>query len=217
MNTKTTVINQEQLEAQFAFCDKIAAYWQSQGRTPTAYVETYGCQQNEADSEKLRGYLTQSGYAIVQSAEGADVVVMNTCSIREHAEQRVFGNLGALTHTKRRHPEQRIFLCGCMAGEAKFLGQQVSAVGFSIGFERIFSILMQNGVETKASADKIAVMYDEGQVKEAYAIAEKYRAEGKVCSLYVKPKKMGKFLGKLEERGYKGFVNVSNGDEISLF
>ena len=42
MNTKTTVINQEQLEAQFAFCDKIAAYWQSQGRTPTAYVETYG-------------------------------------------------------------------------------------------------------------------------------------------------------------------------------
>ena len=99
----------------------------------------------------------------------------------------------------------------------KFLGQQVSAVGFSIGFERIFSILMQNGVETKASADKIAVMYDDGQVKEAYAIAEKYRAEGKVCSLYVKPKKMGKFLGKLEERGYKGFVNVSNGDEISLF
>ena len=99
----------------------------------------------------------------------------------------------------------------------KFIGQQVSAVGFSIGFERIFSILMQNGVETKASADKIAVMYDEGQVKEAYAIAEKYRAEGKVCSLYVKPKKMGKFLGKLEERGYKGFVNVSNGDEISLF
>lgn len=99
----------------------------------------------------------------------------------------------------------------------KFIGQQVSAVGFSIGFERIFSILMQNGVETKASADKIAVMYDEGQVKEAYAIAEKYRAEGKVSSLYVKPKKMGKFLGKLEERGYKGFVNVSNGDEISLF
>lgn len=62
--------------------------------TPKAYVETYGCQQNEADSEKLRGYLTQSGYAICQEAEGADVVVMNTCSIREHAEQRVFGNLG---------------------------------------------------------------------------------------------------------------------------
>ena len=119
MNTKTTVISQEALENQFAFCDKIAALWAAQGVTPKAYVETYGCQQNEADSEKLRGYLTQSGYAICQEAEGADVVVMNTCSIREHAEQRVFGNLGALTHTKRRHPAQKIFLCGCMAGEEK--------------------------------------------------------------------------------------------------
>ncbi len=117
MNTKTTVISREDLERQFSFCDKIAAYWAQQGRTPTAYVETYGCQQNEADSEKLRGYLVQSGYAIVQEAEGADAVVMNTCAIREHAEQRVFGNLGALTHTKRRHSEQKIFLCGCMAGE----------------------------------------------------------------------------------------------------
>ena len=119
MNTKTTRISESQLNDQFAFCDKIAAYWQSQQETPTAYVETYGCQQNEADSEKLRGYLTQSGYAIASEAERADVVVMNTCAIREHAEQRVFGNLGALTHTKRRHPRQKIFLCGCMAGETK--------------------------------------------------------------------------------------------------
>ena len=99
----------------------------------------------------------------------------------------------------------------------KFLGQQVSAVGFSIGFERIFSILMQNGVDTKASAQKLAIMYDDGQIKDAYEIAEKYRAEGKICSLYVKPKKMGKFLGKLEERGYAGFVNVDNGADISWF
>ena len=119
MNTKTTVVSQEELNQQFAYCDKIAGYWQSENIVPKAYVETYGCQQNEADSEKLRGYLAQSGYAIVQEAEGADVVIMNTCAIREHAEQRVFGNLGALTHTKRRHPAQKIFLCGCMAGETK--------------------------------------------------------------------------------------------------
>ena len=117
MNTKTTVINEAQLSSQFAFCDKIQAYWHEKNLTPLAYVETYGCQQNEADSEKLRGYLVQSGYAITDKAEGADVVIMNTCAIREHAEQRVFGNLGALTHTKRRHEGQKIFLCGCMAGE----------------------------------------------------------------------------------------------------
>ena len=119
MSKQTTVITEDQLALQFDYCDKIAAYWRELNTTPTAYVETYGCQQNEADSEKIRGYLAQGGYRIIGDAEGADVVVMNTCAIREHAEQRVFGNLGALTHTKRRHPAQKIFLCGCMAGETK--------------------------------------------------------------------------------------------------
>lgn len=99
----------------------------------------------------------------------------------------------------------------------KFLGQQVSAVGFSIGFERIFSILMEHGVDLADKGNRIAVMYDEGDLTNAYRIAEKYRAEGKICSLYVKPKKMCKFLSKLQERGYAGFINVSNGDEISDF
>ncbi|MDO5381454.1 MAG: histidine--tRNA ligase [Eubacteriales bacterium] len=99
----------------------------------------------------------------------------------------------------------------------KFLGQQVSAVGFSIGFERIFSILMEHGVDLPNKGNKIAVMYDEGEVSKAYSVAEKYRAEGKICSLYIKPKKMGKFLGKLEERGYAGFVNISNGEDINFF
>ncbi len=118
MSSKTTVISQEALDIQLSYCNKIRDLWLSRGITPKAYVETYGCQQNEADSERIRGILVESGYAITDTAEGADVVVMNTCAIREHAEQRVFGNLGALTHTKRRHPEQKIFLCGCMAGQS---------------------------------------------------------------------------------------------------
>ncbi len=117
MSNKTTVISQDQLDIQMAYCDKIRALWAQTGTVPKAYVETYGCQQNEADSERLRGILAESGYTITDTAEGADVVVMNTCAIREHAEQRVFGNLGALTHTKRRHQGQKIFLCGCMAGQ----------------------------------------------------------------------------------------------------
>ena len=117
MSKKTTVISQEAIDQQLSFCDKIHAFWMGQNITPLAYVETYGCQQNEADSERIRGMLTSCGYAITDTAEGADVVVMNTCAIREHAEQRVFGNLGALTHVKRRHPRQKIFLCGCMAGQ----------------------------------------------------------------------------------------------------
>ena len=117
MSNKTTVISQEQLDVQLSYCHKIAAYWHESGSTPKAFVDTYGCQQNEADSERIRGMLVEAGYAICDTEEGADVVVMNTCAIRENANQRVFGNLGALTHTKRRHPRQKIFLCGCMAGQ----------------------------------------------------------------------------------------------------
>ena len=117
MTEKTSVISQQQLQQQLDYCNKINQYWRERDTTPLAYVETYGCQQNEADSETIRGLLVESGYAITDTAEGADVVVMNTCAIREHAEQRVFGNLGALTHTKRRHNRQKIFLCGCMAGQ----------------------------------------------------------------------------------------------------
>ena len=117
METKTYVVPQDKLNEQLLYCSKIYDIWKSRGQTPLAYVETYGCQQNEADSEKIRGILCKSGYRITDTAEGADVVVMNTCAIREHAEQRVFGNLGALTHTKRRHDGQKIFLCGCMAGQ----------------------------------------------------------------------------------------------------
>ena len=119
MSNKTTVISKEELQKQLDLCNHIAAFWHEKNIVPKAYVETYGCQQNEADSEKIRGMLMEAGYSITDTAEGADVVVMNTCAIREHAEQRVFGNLGALTHTKRRHSSQKIFLCGCMAGEPK--------------------------------------------------------------------------------------------------
>lgn len=99
----------------------------------------------------------------------------------------------------------------------KFLNENVPAVGFSIGFERIFSILMEHGIDITSRQKKIAVMYDEQEFIAAVKIADKLRNEGNVASLYVKPKKMGKFLGKLEERKYDGFVNVQNGEEVSWF
>ena len=117
METKTTVIAPEALAHQAELCAQIEAYWQAQGITPVAYVDTYGCQQNEAGSERIRGMLQSAGYGFTDSADGADIVVFNTCAIRDHAEQRVFGNVGALVHTKRRHPRQKIFLCGCMMGQ----------------------------------------------------------------------------------------------------
>lgn len=88
--------------------------FESEGKRPLAFVDTYGCQQNEADSEHLRGMLSRMGYGEASGPEEADVIVINTCAIREHAEQRVFGNVGALVHSKRVKPDQIIALCGCM-------------------------------------------------------------------------------------------------------
>ena len=117
MEKNTKFVPAQELEKQAEYCEKIKNYWEKEGRTPKAFVDTYGCQQNEADSERIRGMLQKAGYEMADMEEGADVIVLNTCAIREHAAQRVYGNLGALTHVKRRHPTQKIFVCGCMMGQ----------------------------------------------------------------------------------------------------
>jgi len=86
-------------------------------RTPRAMVDTYGCQQNEADSERLRGMLREMGFQLTDDEKEAHVILVNSCAVRAHAEDRVFGNLGALSHVKRADPTRRLCLCGCMAAE----------------------------------------------------------------------------------------------------
>ncbi len=117
MERTTPVIPAEDIQRQKEFCAEVRAMNERLPRVPLAWVDTYGCQQNEADSELIRGMLTEMGYEMTPTEEGADVIVINTCAIREHAEQRVFGNVGALVHGKRRNPNQIICLCGCMAQE----------------------------------------------------------------------------------------------------
>jgi tRNA-N(6)-(isopentenyl)adenosine-37 thiotransferase enzyme MiaB len=117
LEKKTTVISPEALQRQEGFCGRVREYWQAQGITPVAFVETYGCQQNEADSEQIRGMLEHCGYGLTDGPEGADLVIFNTCAIREHAEQRVFGNVGALKGLKEKKRGLMIGLCGCMANQ----------------------------------------------------------------------------------------------------
>src|SRR5207249_3863520 len=77
--------------------------------------ETYGCQMNVADTELMLGHLAAHGYTRTDAAEGADVILLNTCAIREHAEARVLGRLGELARHKRRRPDVRLGVTGCMA------------------------------------------------------------------------------------------------------
>ena len=115
MRTNIREISQDELNIQREFTARIRDINSTRSESPLAFVDTYGCQQNEADSEKLRGMLAEMGYGFTRSEKEADVIVINTCAVREHAEMRVFGNIGALTHTKKAKPDQIIALCGCMA------------------------------------------------------------------------------------------------------
>ncbi|MBR5806194.1 MAG: tRNA (N6-isopentenyl adenosine(37)-C2)-methylthiotransferase MiaB [Oscillospiraceae bacterium] len=81
---------------------------------PCANVVTFGCAQNENDSEKIRGLLAQLGYSMTDSLENSDIVIYNTCAIRENAELKIFGNIGKLKALKAAKPDMLIAVCGCM-------------------------------------------------------------------------------------------------------
>ena len=117
MKRQEVLIPTGEVQRQMEICRQLAQHNAKAGGQPLALVDTYGCQQNEADSEQIRGMLREMGYAFTEDTSVADVIVINTCAIREHAELRVLGNVGALTHTKRRKPNQVICLCGCSMQE----------------------------------------------------------------------------------------------------
>ena len=119
MERKDVLVPAEDLARQRDFQEKIRRVFEARQAHPRACVDTFGCQQNVADGQKLMGMLAECGFTLTEDVKEADLVILNTCAIREHAEQRVFGNLGILTHTKKENPEQVICLCGCMAQEER--------------------------------------------------------------------------------------------------
>ena len=108
-----------EIDAQKNIMARVKSFLTPSAKQPAAFVDTYGCQQNESDSEKLRGMLSEMGYGFTRDENEADIIILNTCAVREHAEKRVFGNVGALVHTKRQNPNQIIAVCGGMAQQAE--------------------------------------------------------------------------------------------------
>lgn len=115
MATNVRVVTKEELAEQKVFVGKVASLVSKNYQDkPLACVITYGCQQNVADSEKIKGMLEQMGYGFTEDRLQAKLIIFNTCAVREHAEDRVFGNVGALKQYKRKNPDVIIGLCGCM-------------------------------------------------------------------------------------------------------
>lgn len=111
-------ITKEQLDEQKKYIARLREdnmlYAARNGRTRLALTETYGCQQNENDTERIRGMLRDAGFEFTEDAMKADLVIYNTCAVRENAEQKVFGRLGILKHIKEERRDMVIGICGCM-------------------------------------------------------------------------------------------------------
>ncbi len=117
-------VSQQALLLQRDFMEKIKIENDALGRKPLAFVETYGCAQNENDSERLKGMLFDMGYGFCDSAKEADLVLFNTCSVRENADLKVFGSIGALKSAKEDKPHMLIGVCGCMA-QQQHIAEQI--------------------------------------------------------------------------------------------
>ena len=119
MEREKVLVSAEETARQKEYMDKVRALHEQRTTKPLAYVHTYGCQQNVADGERLMGMLREMGCEFTDDTKRADIVLMNTCAIRENAEKTVYGMLGQLTHTKAANPDQIICLCGCMAQQPR--------------------------------------------------------------------------------------------------
>ncbi len=108
----------EAVETQQPYLQSLKAYVEQRtieiGHVPTYFIQTFGCQQNENDSEIISGIMEQCGFLRVEDYEDADISIINTCSIRENADTRLFGHLGILKTLKKENKERITLLCGCM-------------------------------------------------------------------------------------------------------
>lgn len=116
MEKKNFTVDEKELAKQREYMALVRTVLESRfpGRRPMAFVHTYGCQGNVSDGERLKGMLFEMGYDFCFDAQLADLVLYNTCAIREHAQDRIFGNVGALKPVKKQKPDLIIALCGCM-------------------------------------------------------------------------------------------------------
>lgn len=177
---KSRIIPPEELEKQKEIAGEVLNYWQQKGKKPLAHIITYGCQQNENDSERIKGMLDKMGYGFTEENEKADLILFNTCAVREGAEMRVLGNVGALKHLKAKKPELLIGICGCMmqqehmSKQVKSKYKHVSIVFGTHALYRLPEIMLEALSENKrvfstensdgAIAEDIPV-YREGDIK----------------------------------------------------
>ena len=168
-------------ERQYYFMAKcrewVKNFEQKNGRLPKACVVNMGCQMNARDSEKLTGILEQVGYTEAADEEHADFVIYNTCTVRENANQRVYGRLGQLGHAKKKNPHMMIGLCGCMMQEphvVEKLKKSYRFVDLIFGTHNIYKFAELLATRLESERMVIDIWKDTDKIVEDLPVERKY-------------------------------------------
>ena len=193
------------------------------------YLKTYGCQMNEHDSENIRALLENIGFSEIDDYEKADLILLNTCSIRENAHNKAFGMLGRIKHLKEMRPEVLVGLCGCMAQEASVVEEILTDykfVNFVFGTHNLYDLpeIIDKAIET--NKQQIEVLSREADMVEGLPVirANKFKAYiniiygcNKFCTYCIVPYTRGRersrkkedILKELEELVKDGYKEVT--------
>ena len=181
------------------------------GSGKTYYVKTYGCQMNEHDTENIKAMLEELGFTEEEDYEKADLVLLNTCSIRENAHNKAFGMLGRLKHLKEERKDLIIGLCGCMAQEEGVVDEilhKYKYVNFVFGTHNLHRLPVLLSENMKSNHQEIEVYSKEGNLIEGLPVkrASSYKAFvniiygcDKFCTYCIVPYTRGKQRSRTKE------------------
>ena len=177
----------------------------------TYHIKTYGCQMNEHDSENIKAILEELGFTYNDDYESSDLVLLNTCSIRENAHNKAFGMLGRLKHLKESNPDLIVGLCGCMAqeeGVVKEIMEKYKWINFVFGTHNLHRLPYLLNENFKSKKSEIEVFSHEGNIIEGMPVKRdsKYKAFvniiygcDKFCTYCIVPFTRGKQRSRLKE------------------
>ncbi len=187
----TTQVSAEEIAQQYKYIEMLKDYNQARiketGKPVKYIIETFGCQMNENDSERLSGMLSEMGYSESFKRAESDLVIFNTCCVRENAEQKVYGHLGALKKLKEKNPELVIAICGCMMQQpevVEHIRKVYKHVDIVFGTHNLYKFpeLLNTAIETKAAV--IDVWDSTGSIAENMPITRKDSLKAWVTVMY---------------------------------
>ena len=186
-NSLTKEINKEELLVQQEYIEKVKAINAKREQMPLAHVHSFGCQQNVSDGEKIKGMLAQMGYGFTPETAFADLILFNTCAVRENAEDRVFGNIGALKKLKEKNRNLIIAVGGCMVQQehiAQRMRKSFPQVDIIFGTHVMHSLPQMIYEKLSENRRTLSIPESDGVIAEGLPVIRESKVKASVPIMY---------------------------------